>query len=619
MTYRESFLRTSSVRTALIVGLALAVLLPACADGTSEDASRDAELVAVKRGLLRIAVREGGDLESGKPVSVRSEVEGRNAIIELVEEGTFVEKDQILCKLDSAGLEDRVQDQELTVDKAKSDVAQAVEDYAIQEKSNLEAMKQAETTKALAKRAYEAYKNGTLPLERKRLESQLTVAKEELKRAQTEHQASRRLFEKEIIPKTQVEADELGEKKASEKVTIATKDLAHFNEFTCADELQKLKSDWDVSEIAYERVKQQCASNLKQAQDIVDTATKNLGLEQEQFDKLKGQLKNCVIKSPAAGLVVYARERKRHGSDEPVSLGKEIREREQILQIPDLTNMVVQLDIHESSVKKVRRGQRAWITVDALPGQVFPGTVLRVALVPSSQSSWMNPDLKVYEADVKLEEIAEGIKPGMHAQVEILVDQLDSVLQIPLQCVAQAGSRTFVYVSKGDDIELREVEVGLNNQSYVHVKSGLEEGEFVYLSRPDDAPALPKTEGTEFMEAKEMPSERPGGPPTPGGRGRGSFDDGNIGGAPRGGGRGGRGNMSAEDRAKMMERFNNMSEEEKKAWRERMRNRGGREGGGEGRRGRGDGEGRRGRGGEGRRGGGGRPGGSGGRSPGGGN
>ena len=570
MKYRESSSQVS--RVAAIIALALAVLLPACADGSSEDASSDAELVAAKRGSLRISVREGGDLESGKPVTVRSEVEGRNAIIELVEEGTFIEKDQVVCKLDSAGLEDKVQEQELTVDKAKSDVAQAGEDYAIQEKTNLESMKSAETTKVLAKRAFQAYRDGSLPLERKRLESELTLSREELKRAQTEYEASKRLFVKQIIPKTQVEADELGEKKATEKVTISEKNLVHFNAFTCKDELKKLNSDWEVSEIAYERVKQQCSSNLMQAQDILDTKKKNLRLEVEQFTKLKGQLKNCVIRSPRAGLVVYARERQRHGQSEPIALGKEIRERERIVQIPDLTNMVVQLDIHESSVKKVKRGQRTWITVDALPGKVFPGTVLRVGLVPSSQSSWMNPDLKVYEADVKLEETADGIKPGMHAQVEILVEQLTDVLQIPLQCVAQSGSRTFVYISQGDEVELREVEVGLNNQSFVHVKSGVKEGEFVYLSRPDDAPALPKPEGNVFMPATEMAPDASSAAGAPAGGGRG-----------RGGNAGGAGGMSAEQRRKMMERYNNMSDEEKKAAQERMRRGGGSRGAGGGR------------------------------------
>ncbi len=579
MSYHET---SSSVSRLGPVGLALLCCLSACADGSSEDATRNADLVAVKTGPLRISVREGGDLESGRPVIVRSEVEGRNAIIELVEEGSFVKVGDVVCQLDSAGLEKEIQSQELKVDGAKSDVKQSEEDLAIQQKQNLEAMKEAETKRILAKRAYEAYLNGTLPLERKKLESDLTVSKEELKRAETEAQASLRLFEKEIIPKTQLEADQLGQKKAVERVAIAEKNLTHFNEFTCKDELQKLKSDWDVAEIAFERVSQQCASSMAQKQDIVTTKKKNYELETEQFEKLKGQIKNCIIKSPASGLVVYARERSRRGNDEPVALGKEMREREEILRIPDLSNMIVQLDVHESSIKKVKRGQRAWVTVDALPGTVFPGTVTRVALVPSSQSSWMNPDLKVYETVVKLEEVMEGIKPGMHAQVEVLVDELKDVMQVPLQCVAQSGSRTFIYVSNGDQIELREVEVGMNNQSFVHVKSGLKLGEMVYLSRPDDAPALPKPAEKEFMAASDVPASEDQGSGPGGARGR---PGGRAGARPEGGAGSGFGNMTPEQMKKMRERFNNMSDEEKAEYMKRMRE--GRGGGGRGAGGRG--------------------------------
>ena len=77
-----------------------------------------------------------------------------------------------------------------------------------------------------------------------------------------------------------------------------------------------------------------------------------------------------VIKAPAAGIVVYAREdRGRMGSSEPVGEGKQLREREEILNIPDTRRMIVQLDIHESLVKKVRDGQRGVHPLDALPGQ----------------------------------------------------------------------------------------------------------------------------------------------------------------------------------------------------------------------------------------------------------
>lgn len=489
--------------------LTACLCLTACAEGPDELSQRSPDLIEVTRGPLRVSVREGGTLEAVRSEVMRSQVEGRNEIIELVEEGSYVTEGQIVCVLDSGELEDEVLEQEITVDKARSQLAQAQEDYRIQEKVNLESLKQAETDRDLAVRAYEAYEKGTLPLQRKRLESALTVAREELKRAETELKASQRLFDGEIIPKTQLEADELGHKKAVERVTIANKDLVHFNEFTAKDELQKLGSELEVKKIAHARVVQQCNSELTQVQDLVDTRLKNLKLEETEFEKLRQMLTDCTVRSPTSGLVVYAR-RRGWDKERPISLGRRVYERERLLLIPDLSSMVVQLNIHESSVKRVKKGQRVWVTVDALPGQRFPGTVEQIALVPSSKSSWMNPDLKVYEADVTLDEEVEGIRPGMHAQVEILVSAAQSVLQVPVQCVLQSGARSFVYLAQGEGVVLQEIEVGPNNQRAVEIVSGLEAGDLVYLSPPEGAPPLPGPESREFLPPVDVVTENGG-------------------------------------------------------------------------------------------------------------
>ena len=559
----------------LVLGLALSVLMVGCGDGNTSRDGTDAEVVSVKRGPLRIAVKEGGELASEAPVKIKSQVEGRNSIIELIDEGTFVKEGDLLCRLDSGGLEDNINRQQILVDGARSDLAQAEETLAIQIKLNAEELKDAESKKLLSQRALKGYVEGTLPLEEKKLRSELTVAKEELKRAETEESASQRLYKKEIIPKSELDADVLGKKKAVERVEIAEGNLKQFLEWTSKDEIKKLESDFDVKSIALTRVQQQCESSFKQKTDLVLTKKKNLDLEEEQFKKLTEQFALCEIRSPVDGLVVYARERKRHGQSEPISLGKEVYEREGLLEIPDLKNMIVELDIHESSVKKVQRGQRCWVKVDALPGEVFPATVMRVSLVPSSQSSWMNPDLKVYETEVKLGKTIDGMKPGMHAQVEILVDELENALQIPLQCVMQSGTRTFVYVKKDGDIELREIEVGLNNLISVHIKSGLEENELVFLTRPEEAPALPEPEKQEFMKAAKLPGGAAAGPGGGGrGPGRGRMDDGNM---PRGGGSGRGGSMTQEQRDALRKRMESMSPEERKKLMEKYRS-GGRDG-----------------------------------------
>ncbi|MEE2713816.1 MAG: efflux RND transporter periplasmic adaptor subunit, partial [Planctomycetota bacterium] len=250
-------------------------------------------------------------------------------------------------------------------------------------------------------------------------------------------------------------------------------------------------------------------SELAQIRDRIETANKNLKLEQEQFTKLKGMLDDCTIEAEASGLIVYAR-RRGWDKEEPIKLGRRVYERERLLLIPDLESMEVEFNIHESSVKRVAEGQQVWITVDALPGERFSGRVNRVALVPSSKSSWMNPDLKVYEADVKFDHMVDGIRPGMHAQVEILVANYESELLVPVECVFQSGARSFVYMETGPDGSLQEIQVGANNQRFVRVVSGLAEGDRIYLSAPEGAPPVPGPEPRPFLPPVDIAAENGG-------------------------------------------------------------------------------------------------------------
>lgn len=572
---------------ALLIGMTLLSALAVSCNSGETDINTDAtSLAAVTRGRLRVSVREGGDLQSAAPTEVRSEVEGRNAIIELVPEGTLVKKGDKVVVLDSASLVNNINRQQIAVDGARSKVAQAKESYAIQEKQNQEALQDAQTKLQLAQRALEGYRRGTMPLQQKELESDLMLAQESMKRAQNEAEASARLHQKEIIAKSELEADVLNLTQATERVNVAEGRLSQYLEWTSKDEIQRLESDVKVRGLALERVEQQVRSELAQRQDAVLTAERNLKLETEQLDKYVAQLDKCTLYAPRDGLLVYASRSRggRMGGEEPISLGTEIREREAVVNIPDLHNLIVRVDIHESSIKKVERNQRAWVKVDAVPGKTFEATVQSVGLVPSTQSSWMNPDLKVYETYVRIDEQVEGLKPGMFARVEILVAELEDVLQVPLQAVHQSGTRTFVYVQKGGASELREVEVGENNDSAVHIKKGLAEGEMVFMTKPQGAEALPEPEREEFLEKAPPATAGAGTAPSDTGARR-PMDDGNVPGGPsasgdsaapaesgeRRPGRGTRGQMTPEQRAAMQERLKGMSEEERAKFMEGMR------------------------------------------------
>lgn len=487
------------------VGLLLAMLW-ACSE---ETASRSAatRTVVVRRGPLLVTVIEGGDLSSGKPHIVRSQVDGENAITFLAPEGEEVKKGELIVELDRSNIEDALNQAERDVTLARSEVERASAAVEIQKKLNKENEIAAGSAVELAVKALEAYKADTFPLLERELLSELTIAKEKLARAQDKADASKRLFEQTFISKTELEADQLARNQARENVDIVTKRLAQLREWTQRDDLKRLQTDVEVNKLAKARVDQENQSRLRQRRTTLDSARQDHALRVEARDRLKSQLAACRIVSPADGLVVYARRRRRWGRSDPIDLGREVYKRQELMRVPDLSDLQVEVDIHESTVKKVAVGQDVTVVIDAIAHRRLPGKVLSVSPVPSSSSSWTNSGVKVYSSIVKLLEVPSGLKPGMHAQVEILVREAEDVLQVPLAAVQQAGRRTFAYVKKGEGSELREIDVGDHGKRNVEILSGLVEGDEVYLSKPPGGDALPLEDPLPSLPPAKGPPE----------------------------------------------------------------------------------------------------------------
>jgi hypothetical protein len=135
--------------------------------------------------------------------------------------------------------------------------------------------------------------------------------------------------------------------------------------------------------------------------------------------------------------------------------------------------------------KIVFRGQDARVRVDAYPDRELKAHVKTVATV-AAQGDRMSADVKMYVTMIAIDESLEGLKPGMSAEVTILVDKtLDDVLIVPAQAImgaASVGKDRSCWVKTGTGFEEREIEVGASNEKEAEIRSGLAEGEQVVLN-----------------------------------------------------------------------------------------------------------------------------------------
>ncbi len=483
---------------------------------TDTSAMSNQSLYTVKRAPLTISLNESGTIKSRDQHVVKSEVEGRTSILFVIDEGVVVNKGDLLIELDASSLNDRLVDQQIMVENTAADHISA--------KENLEVVKiQAESNIAKANLENQfaiedktKYLEGEWPKNLMQADTDVKLAQEDYRRATDEFDWSKKLFEEKYLSETEFRADELALKRSELQVALANESLKLLKDFTHKRRLAELDSEMSQKKLALERVMRESASNVVQAEARERAREAELKRQRNKLTKIVDQLSKTKMYAPADGMVVYATssEFSWRGDTQPLDEGQEVRERQELIHLPTADSMMVVIRVHESSLGKVKAGQRAQLSVDALPDSVFTGTVTKIAPLPDAQSVFMNPDLKVYDTQIMIEGVHADLRTGMSCQATVLVDQYDDAIAVPMQAVVGRDGQSVVYVVNGSQSEPRVVQTGLDNNAVVHILSGLEEGEQVLLTPPlseersgSKRPGSMKPKGAASPDAKARPKQ----------------------------------------------------------------------------------------------------------------
>jgi HlyD family secretion protein len=349
----------------------------------------------------------------------------------------------------------------------------------------------------------------------RKFDDDLQVAQKELGQSKATLEGTRRLFDKGFVTRTDLQRDEIAFENSRLKVQTAETARDLFLKYEFPKSAEESLSKYAEAVREFDKARRVAISRLAQARAKLKSAQGQHEVQLRQKKDLNEQLEKCTLRAQKSGLVVYGGNRddmNYYGGEERIREGASVRERQAIITIPDTTRMSVNVKIHESYIKKVRKGLKARITVDAFPEEVLTGEVTKVGVLPDSQNRWMNPDLKVYLTTIAVDGTHEWVKPGMSAKVEILVKNLGDVLYVPVQVVSPSNGKQVCYVAHGFNPERREVEVGEFNDEFIEVKSGLKEGERVLLRQPGSSE---RDNVTKEKSPRENEPEKPSAPAAP--------------------------------------------------------------------------------------------------------
>jgi multidrug resistance efflux pump len=325
------------------------------------------------------------------------------------------------------------------------------------------------------------------------LQDELQVSQEENLLAQDRIEGQRRLEARGFITPTELEAEELNVSKARNKEAEKETALKLYIQYTFPKDAEQKLSDFENAVMGYQRQLKENIAEQAQEQARFSSAERKYNLERVKLADVEEQITLATIRAERPGLVVYGASDQNssryrgNSSQEAIQEGATVRERQAILTIPDMREMAIKVNIHESAVQRVAVGQAVSVSIDAFPDQQLTGIVTKVAVVADSANAFMNPDLKVYPTTIKIDGTHDWLRPGMSAEVEILVDRLSDVVYVPVQAVTYYDDKRVVYVSNGNSSERREIEVGTFSESFIEITNGLQAGERVLLLPPQQS------------------------------------------------------------------------------------------------------------------------------------
>lgn len=471
--------------SALLITGGLLAAMAAVNDRTTKVTSRMSTFT-VQRAPLSITLTESGTVKSRDQYVVKNEVEGRTSIIFVIDEGTLVEEGDLLIELDSSELEDRLVDQQIQVENTEADYVSAKENLAVVKIQTQSNVSKAKLDNQFAIEDKEKYIEGEWPKQLMEAETDVTLKDEELRRTTDEFNWSKRLYEEKYLSETEYRADELAMKRAQLQLALSQETIKLLRDFTHKRRIAELDSEIEQKALTLERVRRESSSDLVQAEARLRAREAELKRQQDRLRKIEDQITKTKIYAPAKGMVVYATssEFSWRGDTEPLDEGQEVRERQELIHLPTADSMMVQMQVHESSLGKVKIGQPVQIKIDAMPESQFTGRVTKIAPLPDAQSVFMNPDLKVYDTNIMIDGVHPQLRTGMSCRATILIEDHLDAIAVPLQAVVGRGSQSLVYVVSGNQAQAREVKTGLDNKAMILITEGLRAGEKVLLTPP---------------------------------------------------------------------------------------------------------------------------------------
>lgn len=442
-------------------------------------------LATARRSDLAITVTENGYLKAKDNVEIKPKFRGASQVTWLIEEGEDVVEGDLLGEFDKTEIERRIADLENQLIQYDAELEAATSALAIQERDNTASVERAELQVELKGLELERYRKGDQPNEQRKKVLAYEKAESELERAVERFEQVPELAGEGFLTKIQVEEERIRLREAEINRENAERELELYETYTTSMELKQKESDLRDAERELENSREKAIINLKEKQARVTHKKRQIEQSKDQLAEQREELGHHTITAPGPGIVYYGDPERRWMRDQ-IKVGNHLSSGHTMFTLPDLREMQVLVQVHEADIDLVKEDMQVVVTVETHKDRNFRGKVTEIASVATSQS-WTDDSNKTFQVEVTMDPSEVELRAGVTAKVEIQVEVLEDVVQIPIHAVFPERGDHFAFVLEGGEIDRRKVKVGKNNAHYVEIRAGLAEGDRVMLYDPREA------------------------------------------------------------------------------------------------------------------------------------
>jgi membrane fusion protein (multidrug efflux system) len=235
-------------------------------------------------------------------------------------------------------------------------------------------------------------------------------------------------------------------------------------------ELSQAKLSLDEAEKNYTRYQELIKRELISEQDFqnAEAEYKQRQLDHqnrlENFKNLQLQLNWTKIRSLSDGYI----------TERLIEMGDRVNANQQVYTIEDFNPLLIRVSVPTSDAIKLKTGMLAEVMTEIFRGTAFEGNVKLI-----------NPRIDVQTGTVKVTvEVSDEslhLKPGMFVEVRIAIGMKENVVTIPRKAILYKQNKTYVFVLNRNRVSQREVLLGLTEEDYVEVTSGLNQGDTIVV------------------------------------------------------------------------------------------------------------------------------------------